>query len=790
MPVIPTYPGVYVQEVPSGVRTITGVSTSVAMFIGRTKQGLLDQPILCTNYSDFERAFSADTSLSEMTHYVKLFFINGGTQCYVMRIAHGATAASVTLQSEAGTDVLVLTAKQPGLVGETIRAAVTYNGLLPEITFNLELFRWVTDATGRQVQADRELWQNLSMNPQSPLYAPLFITQNSTLVNANLAAGAAPTANGFSQSGRLVEFDNSDPTDASAFLTTWETLIGDEPTATANQFQLKVDDSSFVSVNLSNIDVSAVGGGTIAAARTALATAIQAAIALPPGYAVIVEFVDGPTMGTNESVFLRITSDNATGTGEVYIRPAGGAQDAAVPLRLGAAQGGLEVSAYSELRPAPTGLTLPIADPTVLTTVTEALQQNLTQFQLEQVQPDGSLALVDLPVATINASTGGLREKLGLIRDAINAFQRANPRTFFWRAELWGDRLAIVPLSGTDNAIGNITLATAATDIAALFTANVRYYSVGIRGTAGNQVPAATEAFDGDPPTASDYDNAYQIVDARVDLFNLMVLPPDATPAQSMADLWGAASVFCQQRRAFLLMDAPADWTTVQTAIDNVDDLRIGLVKDYSALFYPQITINDNGLRRNIGASGAIAGLMARIDGTRGVWKAAAGIEADLRGIEGLRQRFSDAENGVLNPRAINTIRVFPNGIVNWGARTMDGDNDFASEWKYIPIRRLALFIEESLYRGLKWVVFEPNDEPLWAQIRLNVGAFMQTLFRQGAFQGKTAKEAYFVKCDAETTTQTDRNLGMVNIWVGFAPLKPAEFVILYLQQMAGQIEV
>ncbi|PYU99040.1 MAG: phage tail protein, partial [Acidobacteria bacterium] len=125
-----------------------------------------------------------------------------------------------------------------------------------------------------------------------------------------------------------------------------------------------------------------------------------------------------------------------------------------------------------------------------------------------------------------------------------------------------------------------------------------------------------------------------------------------------------------------------------------------------------------------------------------------------------------------------------------WGARTNDGDDDFASEYKYIPIRRLALYIEESLYRGLKWVVFEPNDEPLYSQIRLNVGAFMHNLFRQGAFQGQTPRDAYFVKCDRETTTQNDRNLGIVNIIVGFAPLKPAEFVILYLQQMAGQIEV
>ena len=149
----------------------------------------------------------------------------------------------------------------------------------------------------------------------------------------------------------------------------------------------------------------------------------------------------------------------------------------------------------------------------------------------------------------------------------------------------------------------------------------------------------------------------------------------------------------------------------------------------------------------------------------------------------------NDAENGILNPLAVNVIRKFPvYGTVVWGARTLQGNDEVGSEWKYVPVRRTALFIEESLYRGLKWVVFEPNDEPLWAQIRLNVGSFMNDLFRQGAFQGTTPKDAYFVKCDKDTTTQSDINRGVVNILVGFAPLKPAEFVVIKLQQLAGQL--
>jgi uncharacterized protein len=158
--------------------------------------------------------------------------------------------------------------------------------------------------------------------------------------------------------------------------------------------------------------------------------------------------------------------------------------------------------------------------------------------------------------------------------------------------------------------------------------------------------------------------------------------------------------------------------------------------------------------------------------------------------VQDLEVNLTDAENGMLNPHGINCLRAFPIiGRVAWGARTLRGADMLADEYKYIPVRRLALYIEESLYRGLKWVVFEPNDEPLWAQIRLNVGAFMHNLFRQGAFQGTTPQKAYFVKCDKETTTQNDIDRGVVNIVVGFAPLKPAEFVILKIQQMAGELQ-
>jgi hypothetical protein len=200
--------------------------------------------------------------------------------------------------------------------------------------------------------------------------------------------------------------------------------------------------------------------------------------------------------------------------------------------------------------------------------------------------------------------------------------------------------------------------------------------------------------------------------------------------------------------------------------------------------------LNDGQLQ-NFVPSGAMAGMYARIDAQRGVWKAPAGQETALTGVQGLAVLLTDMENGQLNPLGLNCLRSFPIiGRVIWGARTLQGADQLESQWKYVPVRRTALFIEQSLYQGTQWAVLEPNDDSLWAQIRLSVGSFMQSLFRQGAFQGNTPQAAYFVKCDSESTTQNDIDQGIVNIVVGFAPLKPAEFVIIQIQQMAGQLQV
>jgi phage tail sheath protein FI len=206
---------------------------------------------------------------------------------------------------------------------------------------------------------------------------------------------------------------------------------------------------------------------------------------------------------------------------------------------------------------------------------------------------------------------------------------------------------------------------------------------------------------------------------------------------------------------------------------------------DYGAIYYPWVRAADPiGSGRNplilLPPSGFVAGIYARIDNSRGVFKAPAGTEAGVSSALTVATTVSDTEQDQLNPIMVNVIRTVPtSGIVIWGARTIGSDVD----WRYIPVRRMAIFLRVSIYYGIQWAVFEPNDEPLWASLRLNIRAFMLTQFRAGAFQGSKPDDAFFVKCDSTTTTQQDIDNGVVNILVGFAPLKPAEFVVLKLSQ-------
>ncbi|MFD9358930.1 phage tail sheath family protein [Streptomyces sp. NPDC060031] len=312
-----------------------------------------------------------------------------------------------------------------------------------------------------------------------------------------------------------------------------------------------------------------------------------------------------------------------------------------------------------------------------------------------------------------------------------------------------------------------------------------------------NRYKKASGGADGGTLALSDYQGGttgqasktglYQLL--KTDIFNLLCLP--GAPASALSP----AAALCGDRRAVLIVDPPVGWTGIDSAASGMTTPPVsGDAAKNAVVYFPNLVIPDpaaGGVPTTVPPCGTVAGVMARTDVQRGVWKAPAGTDASLAGVTAPAVAMTDLENGRLNQLGVNCLRSFPVlGPLVWGARTLRGADRLADEWKYLPVRRLALFVEESLYRGTQWVVFEPNDEPLWASIRLNVGAFMNSLFRQGALQGATAREAYLVKCDRENNPQNDIDRGIVNIVVGFAPLKPAEFVIIHIEQLAGQLQV
>lgn len=826
-----TYPGVYVVEKPSGVRTITGVATSIGAFLGRASRGPINRAVRVLSYGDYARTFGDPHPQSDLADSVRLFFSNGGTDAYVIRLAKDAVKASVTLKDLNDQNVLVATAKAAGTHGNTIRLEVDYNTANPGETFNLRVRVEALDQP-----AVVETHTQLSMDPTSARFAPTFVTASSAAIDLALAAAIGPASDpaatiyqraasfvGFSQSRRAL---GNPP----AVRTTLKDLIKNGSPHGRFRFEVSVNGSDWARVSLASLTDVFIDSASLKKIEEEIEDAVNDALKQVDPTLSVKEVT---LAGTANRLLLEARFAGADRS-SVHVRM-GASNDIAGPLMLGVEQGGVESARWSNFRPAPTathfslgsvaadasivertdGLTkverLRQTDLTSITIDGEQIELDTGDFDLETVPGGGSTWAQDgRPTGAANGNRDGVREKLRIMKRAINA--NANLK---YRAELWGYHLALVPTEGGINtrpatiaADGPKSANFQLTGPSSRWEPNVRRYSLGTASTEGGGffVTGKVAGEDGSAPGATEYlgneasQTGLHALDP-VDLFNLLVLPGDQDVSQLTLDqVLGPAGIYCRSRRAFLLIDAPKGsdaWTNPSTGrpevvqdtglVGNLRNL-LGAATDHAAVFYPNLQIPIGPALRSIGPSGAIAGLMARTDASRGVWKAPAGTDARINAINGLEVVLTDAENGVLNPVAVNCLRVMPAGFVNWGARTLAGTDADGSEWKYVPVRRLALFIEESLYRGTHWVVFEPNDEPLWSKIRLNVGAFMTRLFRQGAFQGSSPDEAFFVKCDAETTPQADRDLGIVNIVIGFAPLKPAEFVVITIQQIGGDL--
>jgi phage tail sheath protein FI len=329
--------------------------------------------------------------------------------------------------------------------------------------------------------------------------------------------------------------------------------------------------------------------------------------------------------------------------------------------------------------------------------------------------------------------------------------------------------------------VGGAAILRPANSITPSFPGDTQYH-LGDAVVSGN-VDAVVFGNDGATPVAQDYKNGFTPLDIIRDV-NIV-----AVPGIGDADVVAFGANYCAVRGdCFFVGDVNQTDDTVEEAQTFINSLTVK--SSYAAVYFPWLRMSDpTGQSAEpiaVPASGFVVGMYARIDARRGIWKAPAGTEANIGGAVGLVAEITDVQQDFLNPIGANVIRQFPaSGIVIWGSRTLATRSD--PEYRYVPVRRTAIYLEQSIYNGIQWAVFEPNDEDLWASLRLNIGAFMTLQFRAGAFQGKTAKDAFFVKCDETTTTQADIDAGVVNILVGFAPLKPAEFVVLKLTQIVGQ---
>jgi uncharacterized protein len=768
MPSALTYPGVYIEEIPSGVRTITGVSTSVTAFVGSGKRGPINRAVHLLSFADFERAFGGLQVGAELGYAVRQFFQNGGADAYAVRIAKNALAATRTLQ-DASANVLALTALDEGKSGNRIEVRVDYATANPASTFNLTFEQTDPDDPGA---TRRETFSDLSMNSNDPRYV-VDALADSELVSAkrvDAALASIAAAKGTSVSG-VLEDDSGNVLDVA-------TLVD----ATHNELQVSVNGAPPVRVV---IDVPADVTGATENTRldklcAAIATKVQGQLGA------------GTFSCSRAGHTIVMQSETTPGEASSVRALPGVRNDATARLKLGTPNGGVETDATAALRPVEIPAHGTLRSGTFANTDLDGLPSpthNALQIGLDTFGPDP--VLLDLPAF---AAGGNLNTKLDTLaahlQTKVRALKPANPAySGFTGVRDGANRLLLS--SGSRGLGSSVQISPAAANSIA------QELHLLAEATADRPLNATLQNGNEDPYTAAD---VYNLIIAdratrkglyaldSVDIFNLLCLP-GVSDGGVLAD----AVAYCRERRAFLIVDPPAATDT----LDEIVKLSAGASlpkSDHAAIYYPWVKISDplrSGKLRPTPPSGTIAGLYARTDGSRGIWKAPAGTEAVLGGVQGVvGLPLTDGESGVLNPKGVNAIRLFPVvGAVAWGARTLRGADQLADEYKYVPIRRLALFIEESLYRGTQWAVFEPNDEPLWAQLRLNIGAFMQNLFRQGAFQGRTPAQAFLVKCDSETTTQNDINLGVVNILVAFAPLKPAEFVVIRIQQKAGQIE-
>jgi phage tail sheath protein FI len=768
MPVQPTYPGVYISEIPSGVRTITGVSTSITAFVGRACRGPTDQPVTINSFGEFQRTFGGLWDKSRLGFAVRDYFLNGGSQAIIVRLYHPQRSEADRVKAaKAAHDVADVVAdalqnvdKDPAVTKESVinKAKSKVNDFdagsvekeaAQAVAMAVEKVPDVTPPAAAKYAADEKAKEYASKQEEAA-------AANSVARAArDKADSGAKTADEVAQAAFTAagKFEKNEPTDAA------------EQTAKAAEYAANLHGSTVNSV-LAAAQAEAKTNQNATEPRKSAAERVYQAAADAAVVGATVDTVKNAARSEAEKVKAEALAVQAAADAVAGVARDEAAKNAKA-LQTVAKNAAGEVAAFSKARITAGTLEMEAAN--------EGEWGNSLRVRIDyevkepsEADEAAGLAKRDFFNITIYDGTTGLSEVFR------NVTVKSGPDKL---DEVLKERSKLLRVTALGADVPPVKTGGPVAP-----WADDTYFAVMEQASDGTGLQKADFIGRGDKEGLKALDNA--------DLFNLLCIPPYVNGKD--IDIFEEAADYCKSRRAIFLVDPPSKWTSKEDAKTNMD--AIGSPSPNAAVFFPRLK-QPNPLRsgrvEEFVPCGTVAGVFARIDAERGVWKAPAGLDATLKGVQELSLFLTDQDNGELNPLGINCLRTFRDaGRVVWGARTRVGADRAASEWKYIPVRRTALFIEESLYRGTQWVVFEPNDEPLWAQIRVSISAFMHTLFRQGAFQGQNPKDAYLVKCDKETTTQDDINRGVVNILVGFAPLKPAEFVMIQIQQMAGQIQV
>ncbi|UHQ55365.1 phage tail sheath family protein [Microbulbifer sp. YPW16] len=771
-------PGVRTFEHPSGQSVARGAISSRLLAIGMARKGPINTPVAIRSFEQYVAQFGDNLAYGELGIQIRQAFTAGLGDAVVVRTANNAVAAHHVIESEfagPGSEVLRVDAVDAGVLGDAIRVEVDYDTPDPELTFNLTLWRETVDDQGRLGRAESEAFTNLSMDPQAPNFVQRVVNGNSRLVRVT-TEHAPPdlTINNedlvYSQSGFYFA-------DLSTFLSGIGNDLG---------IIVEIDGREQVPVTLTQPI-------TLASIQEAINTSLGAR-----GLSAHVH-VTAHDSGHGSSA-LRIAVDSTDGTRSIRILPAGH-NDGTGTLALGSLQGGLEVGLYSQYRPVMTGVTTrPFASADDISPLEAPLSVGAEPWPVDfgDGTTDGSLTGLTwgIPSATspMDDGDGDSDTPLSLANFANNldslvaTLNAADPLGNTWTFSRIGYRVRAVRNDGmlAPSEAGSFDTggAIAYLDSAAAIRAA---FSLG-------QAGGATMGSDGQAPVLADYQAVFQRVSREVDIFNMLILPRGHEQSDDQrGGIWGAASAFCREQNALLIMDPRSDenaWSTVDevTAKAQLIDFKSGVIPEVTCVFWPRVRTPYGRTQVHIDPSGTMAGVIASTIGRLGVWNAAAGLSAPLVGVTGLEYPMSDADNGVINPRGINALRAKSTGNVSWGVRTLAGDDAFSNrDFAYIPVRMTTDFIKNSLQAALQEFVFKPNNRVTWANIEMMCRAFMHGLYEKKAFRGATVDEAYNVRCDETTTSPTDIALGIMNVWVFFAPLFPAEFIHLHVQHKFEQ---